>query len=48
MSDPQGAALRVGAVDGEPAVTLAAGQLEATFLPGLGLALMLVGALPAV
>jgi aldose 1-epimerase len=33
----QGAALRVGAVDGEPAVTLAAGALEATFLPGLGL-----------
>ena len=34
MSDPS---LRVGAVDGEPAVTLAAGELEATFLPGLGL-----------
>ena len=29
--------LRVGVVDGEPAVTLAAGELEATFLPGLGL-----------
>jgi galactose mutarotase-like enzyme len=27
----------VGEVDGEPAVTLAAGGLEATFLPGLGL-----------
>jgi galactose mutarotase-like enzyme len=27
----------MGAVDGEPAVTLAAGELEATFLPGLGL-----------
>ena len=34
MSDPT---LRVGSVDGEPAVTLAAGELEATFLPGLGL-----------
>ena len=34
MSDPS---LRVGVVDGEPAVTLAAGELEATFLPGLGL-----------
>ena len=34
MSDP---ALRIGVVDGEPAVTLAAGRLEATFLPGLGL-----------
>ena len=34
MSD---AALRIGAVEGEPAVTLAAGELEATFLPGLGL-----------
>ena len=31
------ASIRVGDVDGEPAVTLAAGQLEATFLPGLGL-----------
>jgi aldose 1-epimerase len=29
--------LAVGAVEGEPAVTLAAGDLEATFLPGLGL-----------
>jgi len=27
----------MGSVDGEPAVTLAAGELEATFLPGLGL-----------
>ena len=34
MSDP---AVRVGTADGEPAVTLAAGELEATFLPGLGL-----------
>jgi aldose 1-epimerase len=34
VSDPT---LRMGIVDGEPAVTLAAGQLEATFLPGLGL-----------
>ena len=34
MSDP---AVRVGAADGEPAVTLAAGEQEATFLPGLGL-----------
>ena len=31
------AALRIGTVEGEPAVTLAAGELEATFLPGLGL-----------
>jgi aldose 1-epimerase len=29
--------VRMGMVDGEPAVTLAAGQLEASFLPGLGL-----------
>src|SRR5215217_7465474 len=29
--------VRMGAADGEPAVTLAAGELEATFLPGLGL-----------
>jgi aldose 1-epimerase len=29
--------VRVGSFDGEPAVTLAAGELEATFLPGLGL-----------
>jgi galactose mutarotase-like enzyme len=29
--------LSFGTVDGEPAVTLAAGDLEATFLPGLGL-----------
>jgi aldose 1-epimerase len=34
VSDPS---LRIGVVDGEPAVTLAAGELEATFLPGLGL-----------
>jgi aldose 1-epimerase len=30
-------AVRSAAVDGEPAVVLAAGDLEATFLPGLGL-----------
>jgi aldose 1-epimerase len=30
-------ALRVGKVEGEPAVILAAGDLEASFLPGLGL-----------
>jgi aldose 1-epimerase len=30
-------AVRVGRFDGEAAVTLAAGELEATFLPGLGL-----------
>jgi galactose mutarotase-like enzyme len=29
--------VRVGSVDGEPSVTLAAGELEATFLPALGL-----------
>jgi aldose 1-epimerase len=29
--------VRMGMVDGEPAVTLAAGRLEASFLPGLGL-----------
>ena len=34
MSDPS---VRFGTVDGEPAVTLAAGELEASFLPGLGL-----------
>jgi aldose 1-epimerase len=34
VSDPS---IRMGVVDGEPAVTLAGGQLEATFLPGLGL-----------
>jgi aldose 1-epimerase len=34
VSDPS---VRMGVVDGEPAVTLAAGQLDATFLPGLGL-----------
>jgi aldose 1-epimerase len=32
-----GGSVRVGVADGEPAVTLAAGELEATFLPGLGL-----------
>jgi aldose 1-epimerase len=31
------ASLRVGVVEGEPSVTLAAGELAATFLPGLGL-----------
>jgi aldose 1-epimerase len=31
------ASIKVGTVDGEAAVTLAAGELEATFLPGLGL-----------
>jgi aldose 1-epimerase len=31
------AALRIGTVEGEAAVTLAAGELEGTFLPGLGL-----------
>ncbi|HEY4725785.1 MAG TPA: aldose 1-epimerase [Actinomycetota bacterium] len=34
MSEPT---VRMGMVDGEPAVTLAAGQLEASLLPGLGL-----------
>jgi aldose 1-epimerase len=34
VSEPS---VAVGVVDGEPAVTLAAGELEATFLPGLGL-----------
>ena len=34
MSDPS---VRFGTVDGEPAVTQAAGELEASFLPGLGL-----------
>jgi aldose 1-epimerase len=29
--------VRMGMVDGEPSVTLAAGQLEASFMPGLGL-----------
>jgi aldose 1-epimerase len=29
--------VRMGMVDGEPSVTLAAGRLEASFLPGLGL-----------
>ena len=37
MSDLKEPTLRVGVVDGEAAVTLAAGELEATFLPGLGL-----------
>ena len=40
MSDPRAggeASVRVGQFDGEPAVVLAAGGLEATFLPGLGL-----------
>jgi aldose 1-epimerase len=31
------ASVRVGVVEGEPAVILAGGELEATFLPGLGL-----------
>ena len=34
MSEPT---VRMGMVDGEPSVTLAAGLLEASFLPGLGL-----------
>jgi aldose 1-epimerase len=34
VSDPS---LRIGELEGEPSVTLAAGDLEATFLPGLGL-----------
>ena len=34
MSDPS---VQFGTFDGEPAATLAAGELEATFLPGLGL-----------
>jgi galactose mutarotase-like enzyme len=34
VSDPF---LRIGNVEGEPSVTLAAGELEASFLPGLGL-----------
>jgi aldose 1-epimerase len=37
VSDLKEPTLRVGVVDGESAVTLAAGELEATFLPGLGL-----------
>jgi galactose mutarotase-like enzyme len=37
VSDRREPTLRVGEVDGETAVTLAAGELEATFLPGLGL-----------
>jgi aldose 1-epimerase len=31
------ASVRLGVVEGEPAATLAAGELEASFLPGLGL-----------
>jgi len=34
VSDPS---VQFGTVDGEPAATLAAGELEATFLPGLGM-----------
>jgi aldose 1-epimerase len=34
VSDPS---VQFGTVDGEPAATLAAGELEASFLPGLGL-----------
>jgi aldose 1-epimerase len=40
VSDPgagKDPSVGVGRLDGEPAVTLAAGELEATFLPGLGL-----------
>ena len=37
MSEMVEPAIRMGTVDGEPAVTLAAGELEATFLPELGL-----------
>jgi aldose 1-epimerase len=37
VSDPQGARAGVGAFDDEPAVHLAAGELEASFLPRLGL-----------
>jgi aldose 1-epimerase len=37
VNDRPTAAVRMGVVEGEPAVTLAAGELEATFLPGLGL-----------
>jgi aldose 1-epimerase len=37
VSDLLAPAIRIGVVDGEPAVTLAAGELEATFLPTLGL-----------
>jgi aldose 1-epimerase len=37
VSDRAGVAVRVGVTEGEPAVTLAAGALEASFLPGLGL-----------
>ena len=34
---PGNGGLRIGSLEGEPSVTLAAGDLEATFLPGLGL-----------
>ena len=34
---PVNGGLRIGSLDGESSVTLAAGDLEATFLPGLGL-----------
>ncbi len=34
---PVNSSLGIGTVDEEPSVTLAAGELEATFLPGLGL-----------
>jgi galactose mutarotase-like enzyme len=37
VSDPRGARVGVGAFDGDPAVQLAAGDLEASFLPRLGL-----------
>jgi aldose 1-epimerase len=37
VSDRGSGGLRIGSLDGEPSVTLAAGDLEATFLPGLGL-----------
>jgi aldose 1-epimerase len=37
VNEPREPDVRVGTVDGEPAVVLAAGELEATFLPGLGL-----------
>ena len=37
MSDVPEPAIRVGVVDGEAAVRLAAGELEATFLVGLGM-----------
>jgi aldose 1-epimerase len=37
VNDAHRASVRSGVVDGEPAATLAAGELAATFLPGLGL-----------